>query len=186
VSGPLPGAHRGPVELEDGDEEQHAGEQGGLAPADQEGQQDGGGERAGDVGARAEGEPAERPGGRARDRQPHDRARTRPHERAAREPTARQVHEPMAGRHEGRDAAAPVVVQPEDQRSEDLARSRDEHDGRHLRALRWRRRADGGEQYEPGRGAYRELAAVAGERLDGERDADVGEHRHGERGRVVQ
>jgi hypothetical protein len=92
----------------------------------------------------------------------------------------------MARRHEGGDPAAAVLVEVEDQRSEDLARRGDEHDGRHLRALGRRRRADGGEQHQPRRVADAQLARAAGERLDDECHADVGEHRHGERGRVVQ
>jgi hypothetical protein len=57
---------------------------------------------------------------------------------------------------------------------------------RHLRALGRRRGPHGGEQHQPGRGADAQLAGAARERLDRERHADVGEHRHRERGRLVQ
>jgi hypothetical protein len=76
----------------------HAGEQRRPAPADEEEQQ----------------------AGRRGDRKPHDRRGMRPHYRAAREPTPRQVHEAMARRHEGEDPAAAVLVEVEDERSEDL------------------------------------------------------------------
>jgi hypothetical protein len=104
-------------------------------------------------------------------------------ERGLREPVAGEVDQPVAGRHEEGDPAAPVGVQPEDERAEHLADAGDQHERRDARAFLAREPAAGAEQEHPRDESDGVLAGVARVRLHGERDADVGKRGEGEAGR---
>jgi hypothetical protein len=172
---PMPGAHARPVDLEQRDDEEHAREEHGLAAAHEDADEDDHRQRAADVGTRSEHEREHGPRDAAGDGGVHGAARVRAHEGAARQAVAGEVDEPVPGWDEGGDPTAPIGVEPEDERAEDLAARRDEDHACDLRALAGRERSQGGDEDEPRRRSDGELSGVAGERLDEEGQPDVAE-----------